>query len=86
MRPRHRHANARRGHHDLRIAENLPRLVDHLVLFLVVPVLGDLGVVRKQLFDDLMRENSRVTIGARRVALHLLLQLVQPLAPAPLTA
>jgi hypothetical protein len=56
VRPRHRHAHAGGRHHDLRVAEDLPRLVHHLVLFLVVAVLGDLRVVAEEVVDDLVRE------------------------------
>ena len=37
--------------------EDLARLFDHLVLFLVVAVLGDLGVVREEVEGDLVREH-----------------------------
>src|SRR5690349_12974081 len=53
---RDRHANAGGGDHDPRIGEDLPRLVHHLVLFFVVAVLGDLGVVAENVVEDLMWE------------------------------
>src|SRR3954467_12629704 len=47
-------AHAGGGDHDPGVGEDFTRLVDHLVLFLVVAVLGDLGVVTEEIVDDLV--------------------------------
>jgi len=79
MGAQHRHANA--GRHDRKLGqvEHLARLFDHLVLFLVVAVLGHLGVVREEIEGDLVREDLALDRLAGGVVAHLVLQLLHGL-------
>ena len=56
--------------------EHLARLFDDLVLFLVVAVLGHLGVVREDVEGDLVREYRTLDLLARGEVACLVLQLL----------
>ena len=56
--------------------EHLARLFDDLVLFLVVAVLGHLGVVRENVEGDLVRKHRAPDLVARRKVAGLILELL----------
>jgi hypothetical protein len=55
--------------------EHLAHLLDHLVLFLVVAVIGHLGVVREEVEGDLVREHRVGDFLALGILMHLVLEL-----------
>src|SRR5262249_3424976 len=56
VRSRNRDAHAGCRHEDLRVAEDLARLLNHLVFFFVVAILRHFRVMTKEIVHNLMRK------------------------------
>ena len=83
MGPRHRHPDAGRHHAQIRQPEDLPGLLNHLVLLLVVAVRTDGTVVGEKIEGQHMGKDLRLRFLSGGVIPHLFFQLRHRLGPGP---